>query len=140
MPSWKDEAIEDFRVRGKSYQEIADKYGRSRHSIIRLMKINNVQRTTPVARKGGRPKSEDIPPLSDIHKQIGLQMNVHRTVTLGLNLTDFGAQLGKSCVVTKAMELGQYDFTLMDLWKIGEMLGQDLTELMTLRQLVVPSG
>lgn len=116
---WHQNALNDLKSTSLSYKEIGDKYGRSRSTIIALCNEHQVQR--PKGRKGS-PNS----PLSKHHVALGLRLSLHRGSE---SYSAMGEELGVSRHVVRMMEMGYHDFTLTQLKKLSNIMGQNIEQL-----------
>lgn len=122
---WQQSALHDLEFTGLSYEEIGQKYGRSRATIIKLFRLFNVKRKVPVARLGPQ-KTADMKSLSPEHRALGSRLTVYRSNKL---LTQVAEELGVSRHILKLMEQGSHDFTLTQLSRIANMLDAPIQDL-----------
>jgi len=133
--SWHAAALEDYQHSGMSFDALAKKYGRSRDTLIKLVKTHDVQRCTPLARPG-RGKMLDLEPLSEVHKYIGVRINYYRTVQNNWQYKELGQLIHASWWLLRKMEQGSHDFTLTEIKQISDLLGVPVDELLSPPQIV----
>ena len=121
--NWQVNALKDLWTTRLSYQEIADRYGRSRSTVIALAREHNVARLNG---KKGSAKTA----LSKEHVALGLKISLHRDTQ---SYSEMGEELGVSRHVVRMMELGYHDFTLTQLIKLSNIMGQNLDQLIETR-------
>lgn len=124
--SWHAAAIKDLTETDMSYQEIGDKYGRSRDTIIKLKNRYRLTRKHPPRR--GIAKLTERSELSSTHRAVGIHLTLYRD---GRNFSEVAPDFGVSAVVLRYMELGIHEFTLSQLQKISDVLGRSIPELIT---------
>lgn len=124
--SWHADAIKDLEETNLSYQEIADKYGRDRDTIIKLKNRYKLTRKLP-PRKGPR-RVIDRKELSPLHRAVGIRLSLYRG---DRSYAEVAQSIGVSALALRYMELGIHDITLAQLQRISELLGQSISELIT---------
>jgi hypothetical protein len=129
VTNWKAGLQFDFENLGLTYTELSDKYGRSRSTIINLIKKNKWVQKVP-SRTNGVPFNTEKP-ISPMHSSIGHKINHHRTLELQQTPTVYADGLRTNRVQLRRMELGIHDFTLQQLNRISQKLGIPLKDLMT---------
>lgn len=122
---WQASALHDLEHGDLSYQEIADKYGRDRDTIIKLKKQYGVVRQKPT-RKGPRPVVE-MQQISPAHGSLGLRITAYRGIR---SYTDLAQELNVSRYVVRMMEIGAHDFKLSELQRLSIIMGRKLHELL----------
>ena len=125
IENWQTAAIYDLQNSNLSYRQIGDKYGRSRDTVIKLKRLHKVLRRVPVSRMG-QQKTSTMKSLTSFHRALGSRLTMFRG---NRNYTAVAHELGVSRHVLKMMEIGAYDFTLTQLHRISEILGQTIPEI-----------
>lgn len=127
MDDWKTSALRDIELEGEnaSFAEIGKRYGRDAYTIWRLARENGIRKKSA---KGGRPRLDELKPLSEVHQKIGLRLYMKRGP---LTFTEVGEQLGVTRAVVQTMEIGAHDFTLSQLLTISDYCGIDLQTLLS---------
>ena len=136
IPPWERAALDDLENTDLSMKEIGVKYGRSPDTIRKLKKFYNLTRKLP-PRKRGQSKASEAISMSPYHRALGSRLTVYRG---NKTLTDVSTKLGTSRYVTKMMELGAHDFTLRELIRISEIMGQPIQDLITPVSLTKPAA
>ncbi len=121
---WRELAIKDLTDTDLSYDEIGQKYGRDRDTIIKLKRLHNLTRKLP-PRKGPR-KITDRKEISSAHRAVGIRLSLFRGER---SYAEVAERIGVSALALRYMELGIHDLTLAQLLKISELLGQSISEL-----------
>ena len=123
---WQIRALSDLRTTTLSYQELADKYGRDRNTLIKLKREHQI--TRPSGHRNGPKPAVELKQLSPAHRALGLRITAYRGVR---SYTELGEELNVTRHVVRMMEIGAHDFTLRQLQKLSEVMGRSITELIT---------
>lgn len=125
LAEWQASAILDLRETDLSYQEIANKYGRDRDTIIKLKKASGVVRKMG-PRKGSRPATA-AKQLSPAHRSLGVRLSLYRGMR---TYNEIAQELNVSGYVVRRMEYGLHDFTLTQLQRLSTVMGQSIETLL----------
>ncbi len=121
------------QVLGESDGDIAAAWGMSEHSLRSLRRRLGIRPTkTGTSKSGAKRNHRLMVPLSQIHHQIGVKLDLHRATVAKQPALEFAHKMRVSSMRLRKMELGTWDFTLSDLIKISGMLGLPLEELVKL--------
>lgn len=124
-PNWRSAAIEDLKGTNLSIRAVASKFGRSESSIKRLIRDQKICRACK-PQDGGLKRFISMDALSTEHTLLGLHLIRCRG---GETKTSFATALGISATRLGKMEAGKHDFTLLEMQKIGQLVGDKLFEL-----------
>lgn len=128
VTSWKDKAIADYE-KGATFEELAERYGRRPNTIYKAVVERGAVRQVPMDAKKRQRKFSEIHPMSQEHKNLGLRMNMYRTVSRRWNLDQMGAAIASNRIEVRKMELGIHDFTLTQMSRISNLLELPIAEL-----------
>lgn len=123
MSDWRRQARDLLQNTALSYHDVGVAVGRSRDTIARFCKEQNILR--PAILKG-HISFEDKPKLSPQHTAVGLKVALARN---DLTLTQMSEATGISRYTLRAMEHGVHDYTLTELQKLSifmDILVKDL--------------
>jgi len=119
---------EDIRHRcvvlGQSATDIAAAWGMEELTIrvlCRRLGIKLAQNSTPESR-AKRDHSLMIP-ISPVHQKIGVKLDMHRNLVAKQRPVEFAQGMHMTVMRLRKMELGAWDFTLSELFKIADILG-----------------
>ncbi|MGN6584824.1 MAG: hypothetical protein ACTHJV_14085 [Rhizobiaceae bacterium] len=139
---WPEGALEDWE-NGASYGWIADKYGRGYSTVakmIRAAQLLGAKRLVDIGnrkRQGGRQPLHERKPLSAMHLHVGLKISRFRQVENDYSCSEFAALIKTNRLTARLMELGLYDFKLLELQVIADLMRLTLAELMGLEAVAV---
>ena len=125
-PSWHLAALYDLENTSMTRVEIGKRYNRSPETIKKLQERHNVVRKHPPQQKGPT-RRENNQPISRQHHTIGIRLSMARG---GAGAVAFAEKIGVSPIILAKMEVGQYDFTLSQLFAISEATKMSLQQLM----------
>lgn len=123
---WQENAIRDLQETTLSLSAIGLKYGRHKETIYKLARQSKITRPDLKAKSGPVPVSE-VKPFSPQHRALGIRLTIFRG---GLNFTQMGEKLNLSRHAIKRMELGIWDFTLLQLLEISELLETPISKML----------
>lgn len=135
MATWKDEALHDYQYSGMSIAELAEKYHRARSTILKMITRSEVDRAVPTRNaRGGRPAFDSQAVYSPLHKQIGLRLNLLRTLQYEELASQFAERVQMSTYVLRKVEQGLHDLTLTELQRISKVMELPLEEVIKFKQ------
>ncbi|TGT64140.1 MULTISPECIES: helix-turn-helix transcriptional regulator [unclassified Mesorhizobium] len=131
---WPEGTIEDWQ-NGASYGWLADKYGRSYSTVVKLIRRAKEMGTERVAhttgrRRGGRVALALQKPLSYGHHSIGVRLNKYREIDHAYTYQQMADQISVNRLTVKKMELGLHDFTIRELQTLAIVMSTTVEELM----------
>lgn len=128
----RNKQIEKLFHEGKlSLKELGSEFGLSPDRVRVILRERGIN-TPPERALRRRGKLIEKDPLSKLHVQIGQDIAYYRS-KLGLGPKAFAAHAGMSKERLRAIELGIYNLTLVDLAKLAKIIDVPMSELTTLR-------
>ncbi|RWN60270.1 helix-turn-helix transcriptional regulator [Mesorhizobium sp.] len=131
---WPEGTIEDWQ-QGASYGWLADKYGRSYSTVVKLVRRAKEMGTkrveiTSSRRRGGRLALAGQKPLSYGHHSIGIRLNKFREIDHAFTYQEMADQIRVNRLTVRKMELGLHDFTVRELQSLASVMSTSIEELM----------
>jgi len=125
---------EDIRYRcldlGQSDTDIAAAWGMTEHSLRSLRRRLGIKSPRKAVSNSKTKRHHSLlNPVSAIHQQIGVKLDMHRAVIAKQRPVEFAHRLRVTAIRLRKMELGAWDFSLSELVKIADILGLPVEDL-----------
>ena len=122
--------LDGFFDEGLSLSTLEAKFGRSKVSINRLVKMAKDAGRTRLKQPVGRRSVLNSPALSHLHKRIGMRVIRWRTLENNYGVPEGADKLGITPNRLHSIEGGIYNWTLLELTFLCERLGWNLVDLL----------
>jgi hypothetical protein len=125
---WREQAIHDYENSDDTVEVIAARYGRHWSTLNKLL-IERRKAGLGRARAAKRRVFSERSVLSTAHRQIGIRMNMFRTLGMDWSMEKLASKLNVSRIRIVEMERGLHDFTLTELQAISDLVDLPLERL-----------
>lgn len=137
-PTDRDQIIcQRYLDENTSAKKLAQEYGLSEVRIRQILSKHGVKVTDRVVPR--REVGETAPPLSALHRKIGLRLMFFRTYTKKLDRPELAHMLDWSVQKTALVERGEFNLTLIDLQDIARALNTTPSAVLDAPEIVAPT-